>query len=226
MFHLINMSGPSEDTAYSWYITDKEGVILTKIRNYHKRVSMPGLIVPNSPLYLFNEVPHFLEYGIDTLYYFHNGVMEPYAVLYPGKLKMEPDLLLTPDTFREVADRIKENIWISDIKENDEYLFLKIAWGLSDSSSNCIFNKKTCEFTVLKDNGFVNDMDGGAIFWPQHIYDDNTLVEYMDAFDLVQIIKSKKSGESKESSVKKSNQLEVLLEELTETSNPVLMVLK
>ncbi len=226
MFHLFNMSGPSPDTAFSWYITDKEGVVLSKVRNYFKRVSQPGLIVPDSPLYYHDGSPRFLEFGMDTLYYFQNSAMTPYAIFNRGKLKMDPDLHLTPDTYKEVTDRIRENIWISEINENSRYLFVKVNWGLSDSISYCIFEKGSPELAVLKENGFADDINGGPAFWPKFIGDDNTMVDYLDAFKFLQIIKSSKSGEQAGDGKKLNSRLEALGKELTETSNPVLVVLR
>jgi len=71
IFHLFNLSGPSPDTAWSWYITDRQGAIISRILNHHKRMNQPGLLVPDSPLYLNDGAAHFLEFGNDTLYYFN-----------------------------------------------------------------------------------------------------------------------------------------------------------
>ncbi|MBW6480878.1 MAG: 6-bladed beta-propeller [Bacteroidales bacterium] len=225
MFHLFNMSGPSPDTAYSWYITDKEGVVLSKIRNHFKRVSQPGIIVPNSPLYVHDGSPRFLEFGMDTLYYFKNSVMTPYAIFNRGKLKMDPDLHLTPDTYKEVTDRVRERIWISEIIENSRYLFVNISWGLSDSVSRCLFEKENMGLTVLKENGFEDDQNAGPVFWPKFISEDNTMVDHIDALRFLQIIRSEKPG-LPSAGRKASERLERLEKELTETSNPVLMLVR
>ena len=70
MFYSINISFPSNDIAYSWYILDTSGIILSGIRNSLKRNSK--FVTRASPLYLFNETAHFMEFGIDTLYYLIN----------------------------------------------------------------------------------------------------------------------------------------------------------
>jgi len=224
MFHLFNMSGPSPDTAWSWYITDRQGVIISRILNHHKRMSQPGLIVPDSPLYLYDGAAHFLEFGNDTLYYFKNSVMEPYAIFNAGKLKMETDLHLTPETIKEVSDRIQGNFWIKEIMENDDFLFVNLAWGLSDSVSYCIYDKKNARITVLKDDGFTDDINGGPAFWPLSIGDNNTLVDYEDAFTFLQKIKTGKSGRSGENAGKISQELEALGNSIDESSNPVVVI--
>jgi len=224
MFHLFNLSGPSPDTAWSWYITDRQGAIISRILNHHKRMSQPGLLVPDSPLYLNDGAAHFLEFGNDTLYYFNEQVREPYAIFNAGKLKMETDLHLTPETIKEVSDRIQGNFWIKDIHENDDFLFVNLAWGLSDSVSYCIYDKKNARLTVLKDNGFADDIHGGPAFWPLSIGDNNTLVDYEDAFMFLQKIKASNSGTSGENAGKISQELEKLGKSIDESSNPVLII--
>lgn len=224
MFHLFNLSGPSPDTAWSWYITDRQGAIISRMLNHHKRVSQPGLIVPDSPLYLYDNTPHFLEFGNDTLYYFNKQEMEPYAIFNAGKLKMETDLHLTPETIREISDRIQGNFWIKDIHENDDFLFVNLAWGLSDSVSYCIYDKKNASLTVLKDDGFTDDINGGPAFWPLSIGANNTLVDYEDAFTFLQKIKAGNSNASGENGGKISQELEELGKSIDESSNPVLVI--
>ncbi len=226
IFHLFNLSGPSPDTAWSWYITDRQGAIISRILNHHKRMNQPGLLVPDSPLYLNDGAAHFLEFGNDTLYYFNEQVREPYAIFNTGKLKMETDLHLTPETIREVSDRIQGNFWIKDIHENDDFLFVNLAWGLSDSVSYCIYDKKNARLTVLKDKGFVDDINGGPAFWPLSISDDNTLVNYEDAFTFLKKIKTDNSGAAGENAGKISKKLTEIGRSIDESSNPVLVIVR
>ncbi len=224
IFHLFNLSGPSPDTAWSWYITDRQGAIISRILNHHKRMSQPGLLVPDSPLYLYDGTAHFLEFGNDTLYYFNEQVREPYAIFNAGKLKMETDLHLTPETIKEVSDRIQGNFWIKEIRESYDFLFVNLAWGLSDSVSYCIYDKKNARLTVLKDNGFADDINGGPAFWPLVVGDNNTLVDYEDAFTFLKEIKSDKSGAAGENAGKISKKLSEIGRSIDESSNPVLVI--
>lgn len=225
MFHQFNITLPSYDTIFSWYITDKQGKVLTKIENYLRRVSMPGFNIPNSPLYVFNGVPHFLEFGIDTLYYFYKSKKEPYAIFNLGKIKMDPDPIIERSAFEETSDRLRQKIWIATINESKDYLFLRLNWGLMDSTSYCIFNKNTLEITNIEGKGFKNDLDGGVTFWPRAIFSDSLLVDYIDAFKLLKYIKDK-SVILRTKEIDKASQLTILAKQLTENSNPVIIVLK
>ena len=77
------------------------------------------------------------------------------------------------------------------------------------------------------ENGrFVNDLDYGIDFWPEKIYKDSILIDYIDAFKLLDIIDKKQVGVSKETDMNKLNKFRSLKKQLTETSNPVLMIVK
>jgi len=214
ILHPFNLPQPSDDPVYSWYIYDNTGMIRTKLSNTLTRVN-GGVIVPFSPLYINNGTPHFMEFGVDTLYNYVNNEKIPYVIFHYGNMKFPPD-----PTMAEVPG-IDGKIWISDVRETKNILFINVWWDLSDSISNCVFDKKSSVFTVLKDNSFDNDIDGGKSFWPKKIINDNLMIDYIDAFDLITYAKDNQTGNKIE-----SKQLKEVVEKLTKTSNPVLIILK
>lgn len=223
MFHIID--SPKNDTAYSWYITDTKGITIAKIKNYIKRLNF-DLYVTVSPLYLFNKTVHFMDYGIDTLYFFNNSKKEPYAIFNLGNLKMDPDPLITRDISKKAFERLKQKILIyPKIIENTKYLFFRLNWGFTSSINYCIYDKQTSEVTILKDNGFKNDLDRGIPFYPEYIFNDSILIDYIDANKLLEFIDKTVSGKSEVRGKTKLNNFEVL-KQLTDTSNPILIVLK
>ena len=219
VFHPFNLPMGTSEPVYSWYFIDRSGNVLLKLINTLKRVNK-GVIVPYSPLYMFNGTPHFMEFGVDTLYDFNNLEKKPYAIFYFGTIKMPPD-----PTMSEVP-AINGKIWISDVKETGKSLFIKIWRDMSDSITNCIFDKASARFSVLRENGFVNDIDGGVVFWPIEIPDDNTLIGYAEALDLIKLFKNDHSVNAKANYGGKTDQLKSIAEQLNESSNPVLIVLK
>lgn len=226
MFHLFNVSGKSFANDFSWIITDRQGYILMNIKKHLKRTSQPGLIVMDTPLYLFQNKTHFLEFGVDTLYYFQDNKIRPYAIFNLEELKMDPDPLITPSTKEEVGRKLFNKLWINTIYENDDYLFLKFLRGITDSTMHAVFNKRTAEVDILKDNVFRNDIDGGLDFWPRQIINDRIMIDYVDAFDLLKDIKSLKSGSKINNDKAIPLKLLNLSKQLTETSNPVLVILR
>lgn len=203
MFHLMN--APRQNNP-SWIITNRQGITAANFKNSLNRISMPGFSVKRTPLYSFNNMVHFMEFGIDTLYYFRNNQKKPYAVFFLGDLKMDPDPLITPSMIKD--EKLLSKFWIGSIIEDSNFLFIEFLRGISNSTMHVIFNKRTNDVSILKDDVFINDL-GSIGFWPKYIINDKILVDYVDAFDLLKrIIPSN------------------LRSKLTETSNPVLVVLK
>jgi hypothetical protein len=215
IFHPFNIPTPTTNAVYSWYIIDKMGKIQTKIANTLVRINK-ALIVPVSPLYMYNGNPYFMEFGVDTLYKYDNHVKKPYAIFQLGNLKLPPD-----PTMSEVQG-INGKIWVSDIRETKKMLFVNLWWNLSDSISNCVFDKSSSSFSILKENGFVNDIDGGLTFWPKKIINDNLMLDYADAFNLIKYSKKKSKNDNKA----ETSQLDGIVKQLNETSNPVLIILR
>ena len=205
MFHLVNSPGLNDP---SWIVTARNGKTLTTMKKSLTRINKPGVTVLNAPLYLFNNTAHFMEFGIDTLYYFKDYKKSPYAIFFLDDLKMDPDLLIT-EAIAKNHKFYDRKLSPGSIKENETFLFIKLMHGFSNGYSCTIFSKNTNEVIFLKDNTFVNDLSGGVPFWPKQIINDNLLVDYIDAFDLFKYpLPSSLRGK------------------ITESSNPVLLILK
>lgn len=226
MYHMYNIPGKSSSNMYSWLITDSNGKILQSMKNCLKRVSRPGLIVGSTPLYHFNNIVHFMEFGIDTLYYFQNNQKKPYAVFNLENLKMDPDPLINKSNTEQVSKRLFNTFWINTINENNSFLFVKFYRGITDSTMFAVFNKKTLEVTILKDNAIINDLDGGIKFWPKKIVNDNILIDYIDSYVLLKKIKEMQFEARKNKENIVSSKLLKLSKQITETSNPVLMIVR
>ena len=177
-----------------------------KFKNHLMRVGNVG--VSKTPIYIFDGYARFMEYGVDTLYYFRDTIKNPYALFSYGDLKKDPDPFIDPSNATK-NEELKDKILIWTITENEEFLFIKFSTRRWDKPLYAIYSKKTDKLTFLKDGVFKNDLSGGGGFWPKQIIDDNILVDYVDAFTLL-----------------KNEVPKALKNKLTESSNPVLMILK
>jgi hypothetical protein len=209
MFHLPNVPvtlGPKLFNTYSWIITDMQGNPKQKYKNHFMRVGNVG--ASKTPIYIFDGDARFMEYGVDTLYYFKDTSKIPYALFSYGDLKKDPDpFIIRSNT--EKKEELKDKILIWTITENEEFLFIKFSTRRWDKPLYAIYSKKTGKTTFLKDGGFKIDLGVGGGFWPKQIIDDKVLVDYVDAFTLL-----------------KNEVPKALKNKLTESSNPVLMILK
>jgi hypothetical protein len=212
VLHSINVpEAPTNE--FSLYILDSSGNLVKKFKNDVVRVNK-GMVVMTSPMYLYDGLIHFVEFGADTVHEYNNETRKPYAVFSLGNLKLQADPTM------EEAPNIK-GLWINDSKENDEYFFFSYWEGLSNPGKNCIYDKKTGKITVLNDNEFTNDLDGGLNFWPKRILEDYTMVDFEEAISVVNHIKEKQAAGEKV-----DNKLLDLLNRIDENSNPVLVFLK
>jgi hypothetical protein len=216
VFLPINFAQATDEQEYSLYIMNKNGKDITKIHKMLKRIN-GGIAIQNSPLYMYNDILHFMEFGVDTLYSYENHVKNPHAIFNAGSLKFPPDPML------DEVMTLNGKVWVDNILETNKFLFVKTYCSLAPlTSTYCVFDKSTSIITILKDNGFINDIDGGLKFWPEKIIDDSVMISFVEAFDLVKLYKTKKPAEN----ITLSNQLEGVIKSLTETSNPVIIILR
>jgi hypothetical protein len=217
MFHELNNIFPSEDQRYSWHIFDFKG---NEIASFESNSPRNSWMNADTPLYMYEGTGHFKEFGTDTLFYFDESVVKPYAIFNAGKYRLEPEAQINLDN----RDEFRDKIWIYDARENSDHIFLDLGFGLSASDKG-IFNKSTGEFTILTDRAYMNDIDGGINFWPEVIIDDNIMIDFVEAFDLIQHLDS--VGETPKN-VNKGKYKEILdiKERINEFSNPVIMILK
>jgi len=219
IFHFTHDNDTTVYSKYNFYITDYEFNPTYKIKRHFIRESNIG--AREIPLYYYNGILHFKQYTVDTLYTLENEKPKPYAIFKLGKTKLAPNYSFNyyNPNVAEMMKEMERFIEISKIVENDNYLFTKIAFGLTDSSKYCICNKQTAETTMIENKGFKNDIDGGLQFWPRYIYNDNTMVDYVDAFKFLSMLKKRENNN-------RNDKLEILKKNLTETSNPIIIVLK
>lgn len=208
-FVIPNYSS-NPDAEFSEIITDSLGIVKTKIKN-HNRFESNSLTIA-IPFYYFNDTIRILESRVDTLSILGIENRIPYAIFKLGKEKMETEQYEI-NAFKE---KNIDKLMIWDICENNDYLFLHFLMGIGDSSRFCIFNKHTSETVFLNKNGFINNLDNGNPFWPKYVYNDSILVDFQSAYKFLNAINKNQVTGS----------LEILSRRLTESSNPVLVVLK
>jgi hypothetical protein len=205
MYHHVNSPGKDEP---SWVLTNKDGNVISTMKNTLQRKVYPGLVVQISPLYKFNNEIHFMEFGVDTLYYFNKLQKNICATFLFGEFKMEPDQdPRNIELGKKLRENLKGKLRIGSILENNEYLFVSILLGGTNAKMFAVYNKRNNSFVFLKNSVFKNDLGPDIGFWPKQIINDNILVDYVDAFELMKHpLPSELRGR------------------ITETSNPVIVM--
>ncbi len=228
IFHIGNAPEYSNPIEYSLIVTDTNAKPIASFINYHKRKSKPGITIAKSPFYIFRGQLRFMEYSVDTLYTVVSDRLKPYAIFDLGRFKMNPDPLIPLDESgkNKVLKQLNNKIWIRDILEDTDYLYINLAYGFTDSLKLGIFNKHDKSIIYLNGSGFINDLDGGVRFWPKYIYNDRVLVDYVKAYDFKATFLDKTSPDFKEKYGEKYTKLINIADKLNDESNPVLMIMK
>lgn len=208
--------------------TDTIGTRIASLKNYNRRGSGTMSWSFLKQLIFFDKMIRILEPGVDTLKTLKYDQVEPYAIFNLGEIKLDPNILIpmTNNWQDDYRSRVKDKLWIVDVNENDQFLLIRINYGLSDSMKLGVFNKKSLETFFLNENGFKNDIDGGLNFWPKIIYNDSIMVSYVDAVTLLNNFQNSNSEELKKKYGEKYLRLEKITNKLDEMSNPVLLILK
>jgi len=87
-------------------------------------------------------------------------------------------------------------------------------------------NRHTHVVKVIGDKGFQNDLDGGLPFLPKYVYNNNILVDYVNAFTLREHVLNCNSAEIRRLYGQKYDDLVKLVNSLDDKSNPILIMVK
>jgi hypothetical protein len=216
MYYIPHIPGKDDP---GWIITNSEGKMIQSFNNFLKRINQPGFLTIKTPLYNYLNLVHFMEFGNDTIYIYNHYKRIPYGIFLLGDLKMDPDIRISQSMINNKSEILFKKLWTSSLIENDRFMFINLNLGISDEYLCSIYEKKNKTLTILKNNEFLNDIDGGPAFWPEQITKDNYMIGYVDAYDILkpkpnELVKIGKPGFTN------------LRKKLTETSNPVIIVVK
>lgn len=227
VFQLVDGVAGS-DSDFKLYITDNNGRPLIKIRNYNKRTSTHGILIGKTPMYFFNDSIRYMQFGNDTLYTMCSGELDPYAIFNLGKMKMDtdPSIPFQNPEREEILSELNQKLWIENIDEDNNFMYLELNYGLSDSSATCVVNKKNSEISVLQSGAFKNDIDDGMDFWPKYVFMESILIDYSDAYKILTYIHHMETRAEENVNLTSYSHFRGLSNLLTEDSNPVLIVLR
>lgn len=222
LFYNMNLMMPlqTESSHFSWYLSNKNGEILSKIEIPVKGLKSPFVVPPAAPLYMYNNLAHFAELWVDSLYRLINGKPLLYATFNRGKLAMAPSEMSS----KNGQQNGKPKILIQNIYEDDSYIYIEMMKN-QNSGDVCLYDKNNGTIFIAKNHLMLNDLDGGMDFWPKSIDENNTMVGYEDAFTILSRLNSNDQLENKGSNSPSADLLQ-LKNRLTENSNPVVILLK
>lgn len=225
-----NLSGKEEFKAL---LVSKNGAIKQRFRNYEELENKGSRMFNGIPkTYEFNKSVYLKEQFNDTLFSLNkNYELIPQYTFNLGKLKMPPDVRTV---FSEWTKRTNDYVFINEIFQTPDYLFLNVNLGNKGSSKALgVFNKKSREFffsqtpnteNPLMKAGFINDIDAGPMFFPGKMINDYTMAMIIEAKQLKDYANSNDFKNNVPKYPEKKKQFEGLAKSLNEFDNPVLML--
>jgi hypothetical protein len=140
---------------------------------------------------------------------------------------MDPEItLIPPPEGLKKMESLNKYLNIYSLEETANEFFITFTHGTNtDSPILAIFNKSGRELVFLEHEeagryGMVNDLDGGLAFWPRRVYNDSVMIDYLDAYEIVEYYEN----HSEDASMKPF--FRDMAENLNINDNPVLVVTK
>jgi hypothetical protein len=233
-YHNVPKRHSDTTTVYNAIEVDTIGNILNKFENYSPRyIEENGIRYLNSIPFLdvFNNNIRFMDFSNDTIFTIIDNAMIPYAILDLGedKTTFTLDYYLSENfnqsKLNEAYDKLKGHA-IMDVQENDNYLFFKLTKkGLRGDGIYSIYNKQTKDLKLLKNEGLLNDLDGGPDFFPRKCIGD-IMVGWKKPTEFKEEVLSKDYNEQKAKYGERFEKVYQLAKSLQEDDNPILMVVK
>jgi hypothetical protein len=175
--------------------------------------------------YRFNNRLFKKEVYSDTVYVFENIDFKPHLVIELGKR-----LITTKARSNSSPEQIMDN-FIAPINlfEFGDFIYYEFIVSLNNHREQLSFiGSKKNDFQVLVDpeKDIINDLDGGPNIWPKAIKDDNTVISWIDAINIKNHVSSEAFKNSTPKYPEKKKELEKIANNLKETDNPVLMMVR
>jgi hypothetical protein len=213
---------------YNWIIIDTLGKVLSNKPNY-----LPPFISHTGQaggIYKFKDkISHWETYN-DTVFTISSDFNYKSSIIFPPgnyRRRVEDIKFNSPQEFIEGITKICRTINLFETNNFWVYRYMFNMVGIA------FINKRTEEtllnFKELKSWGIDNDLDGGTVFQPEGYYTENSneyLIGVVSPYKLIVQVASESFINSKPKYPKYKKKLEELVNNLKETDNPVLMMVK
>jgi len=186
-----------------------------------------SLLADENLFYQFDNRLYKKEIYSDTVYAFEAKEFNPHLVIEQG------DKLLTPEARSKYSPEYLSEYYIiqTNLFEFGDYIYYEFSYDFKIGGQNFyrgFIGSKRNNSQVLVDagKGLINDMDSGPNIILKSIRDDNTIISWVEALELKNLVASKDFKSSTPKYPEKKKELEKLANSLKETDNPVLMIIR
>lgn len=130
--------------------------------------------------YKFDENLFFFELFNDTIFQIFENKLVPKYLLKMGKYSPPYEKQASVKFMREEADNF---FFVRNILESSNNIFFSIDYGLNQYGG--FFNKENNKTFISSGKGFFNDLDNFIPFGPKSVYNNNYLVGFAEANEIL-----------------------------------------
>ena len=225
-----------DDSQYSLVIIDSQNNIKKMYKNHHKLAPTTRFVMYAGldAFYFHKGNMRFKEHGTkaDTLFTVTEKELIPYALFHMGRKQMPADISV-PASARRADNTIDKDKALrpyagkyfvcSARDDNDNLYFVLSDWRKYYFG---YYNKHSNTAKVTGEERFRNNIDGGLPFFPKYVYNDDVLVDCVNAFELREHVLSGNAAEMKKLYGKNYDDLVNLVNSLEEDANPIVIMVK
>jgi len=213
----------------SYNLIDTTGNIIKNFPNKYpwNKVQEGTAIFDENLFYNFNNQVFKKEVYSDTVYVFEKLDFKPHLVIEQG------NKILTTRARSDIESQelFEKFINQKNIFEFGDYIYYEFGYDFKIGEYNfykgLIGSKKNNFQTLINaENGLINDLDGGPNILLKTIKDDNSVISWVEAIQLKTLVNSSSFLNSNPKYPEKKQELIKLANNLKETDNPVLIIVK
>lgn len=209
----------------SYNLIDTSGRDIIDFPNkYNWTKTQTSAIIDENLFYKYDNKLYKKEAYSDTIYMFDNKCFKPHFVISHG------DKLLTKEVRSKYGPEYLFEKYITQkrIFEFGDYVYYEFMYDFKIGHQNILrglIGSTRNSFQVIIDagEGLINDLDGGVNVRPITVFNDGTLICWVNANELKNYVESEVFKNSSPKYPEKKKELRQFAAKLKETDNPVLM---
>jgi len=219
---LLNTTG---DNPHQILFYDRTGVV-DSIPNHYKFTLKDPRVINVYPreimFYRYDHEVYYKQQYNDTIFRIADKELHPAWIF---KTTKSPQALYElKGDLAALAENRGNYYLINSILETNEYLFLSAMYEKVRHSY--LYDKVQRQVTELKENKFINDIDGGVPFWPVYTDRRQELVCVFDAYALKEEADDPAPDVRNVKNISDSEKFRTLVSQLNENDNPVVMIVR
>ncbi len=210
-------------------MVDKNGNVIDEFPAFKYKIELNNLFgyINEIIWFRFNNNLYIKDIHSDTVFLFNNKQFIPQYVLNHGGKTITPEArsqFTTEEKFLELGANYSAEI---DVWRFGDYIISDFMYDKKFFFYAGEINGNKGYFGNLK-RGIINDFDGGPNlrYHTIYYYDDNTMLAWVDAYELIAHVNTEAFKNSTPKYPEKKKALEKLANSLNENDNPVLMLVK